>query len=164
MYEIKLGDVVRVAAARRRDVSWKVVQITPEQVVVAINDRGGEIRYRAESLERVDPDGTPQPEHELADLDEASLAERPKHRWPRGQQPGVVGDRASVTLQPGEPIEYAVKRFGKCVQRSGILQEYKEHRYFKSPGEKRREKSRRARHRRATTDAANLESSRSRGL
>jgi hypothetical protein len=49
MTSFRVGDVVRIRAARRRSALWRVVVVTPA-IVVAVSERG-EIRYPAEALE-----------------------------------------------------------------------------------------------------------------
>ena len=49
-----------------------------------------------------------------------------------------------VVLRDGESGESLLARFRAAVNRSGVLQELKEHRYFRSKGEKSREAARKA--------------------
>lgn len=49
-----------------------------------------------------------------------------------------------VVLRDGESGESLLARFRAAVNRSGVLQELKEHRYFRSKGEKVREAARRS--------------------
>ena len=52
---------------------------------------------------------------------------------------GKTGGRlAFVTLRDGEDTEGLVKRFQSQMQRSGILRELRERRYFRSKGEQER--------------------------
>lgn len=52
MIGFSIGDRVRLRHARRRDVAFTITQVTP-QVIVAVNDGGGEARYSAEAFELI---------------------------------------------------------------------------------------------------------------
>ena len=47
---------------------------------------------------------------------------------------------AEVTIQEGETLENALRRFKRKVQQSDIIKEIKKHSYYMKPGEKRRAK------------------------
>ncbi len=49
-----------------------------------------------------------------------------------------------VSLREGESGEALLARFRAAVNRSGVLRDIKEHRYFRSKGEKAREDARRS--------------------
>ncbi len=51
---------------------------------------------------------------------------------------------AHVVLRDGESGENLLARFRAAMNRSGILREVKDHRYFRSKGEKSREAARRS--------------------
>jgi len=55
----------------------------------------------------------------------------------------------SVEIDPGEPIESALRRFKKLTTRSEIAHDIKRHEFFVAPSQRRREKSANARARRA---------------
>jgi ribosomal protein S21 len=75
---------------------------------------------------------------------QSSCGERTSEKWTeQGEQ-----NLAEVTARPGEPVNDLLRRFKSLVTRQGILGDYKSHRAFASPGEKRREKIRIARRRR----------------
>ena len=54
---------------------------------------------------------------------------------------------AEVTLQDGETLESALRRFKRKVQQEDIIQEIKRHSFYLKPGEKRRTKEALARKR-----------------
>jgi len=58
---------------------------------------------------------------------------------------GIYEPMAEVTLGERETLENALRRFKRKVQEDGIIRDLKEHSYFRTTGEKRREKSYRAR-------------------
>jgi small subunit ribosomal protein S21 len=47
---------------------------------------------------------------------------------------------AEVTIQEGESLENALRRFKRKVQQEDIIKEIKRHSYYMKPGEKRRTK------------------------
>jgi small subunit ribosomal protein S21 len=47
---------------------------------------------------------------------------------------------AEVTIQEGESLENALRRFKRKVQQEDIIKEIKKHSYYMKPGEKRRAK------------------------
>ena len=47
---------------------------------------------------------------------------------------------AEVSIQEGESLENALRRFKRKVQQEDIIKEIKEHSYYMKPGEKRRAK------------------------
>ncbi|HEV2388527.1 MAG TPA: 30S ribosomal protein S21 [Candidatus Acidoferrales bacterium] len=48
---------------------------------------------------------------------------------------------AEVTIQEGESLENALRRFKRKVQQEDIIKEIKRHSYYMKPGEKRRAKA-----------------------
>ena len=48
-------------------------------------------------------------------------------------------------MKKGEPVEKALKRLKKVMDKEGLMKQIRANRYFESPGEKRRKKSARAR-------------------
>lgn len=44
-----------------------------------------------------------------------------------------------IKVREGESIDSAIKRFNDKVDKEGILQDYREHRYFIKPSQKRHE-------------------------
>lgn len=54
---------------------------------------------------------------------------------------------AEIRVQPGEPIENALRRFKRAVQSEDIIREVKRHSYYLKPGERRRVKQALARKR-----------------
>ena len=50
-----------------------------------------------------------------------------------------------VKLKRNEPVDRALKRLKRLMDREGILRELKERRYYEKPSEKKRKKSARAR-------------------
>jgi small subunit ribosomal protein S21 len=54
---------------------------------------------------------------------------------------------AEVSLQEGEPLENALRRFKRKVQQQDVIKEVKRHSYYLKPGEKRRVKKALARKR-----------------
>jgi len=56
-----------------------------------------------------------------------------------------------VRLKRGEPVEKALKRLKKIMDREGMMRQLRSNRYFEKPSEKRRKKSARARARIASS-------------
>lgn len=54
---------------------------------------------------------------------------------------------AEVTIQDGETLESALRRFKRKVQQEDIIKEIKKHSYYMKPGEKKRVKQALARKR-----------------
>ena len=54
---------------------------------------------------------------------------------------------AEVVLHEGEPIDRALRRFKRKVQKEDIIKDLKRHAYYMKPGEKRRSKEASARRR-----------------
>jgi len=54
---------------------------------------------------------------------------------------------AEVTIQDGETVESALRRFKRKVQQEDIIKEIKRHSYYLKPGEKKRTKQALARKR-----------------
>jgi len=52
-----------------------------------------------------------------------------------------------VKLRKGEPIERALKRLKKIMDKEGMMREIRGHRYYEKPSEKKRRKAARARSR-----------------
>ena len=55
-----------------------------------------------------------------------------------------------VKVKRGEPIDKALKRLKKLIDKEGMLRDVRGHRYFEKPSEKRRRKAARARVRAAS--------------
>jgi small subunit ribosomal protein S21 len=145
--DFKAGDLVRVRAARRRDVVFTVREVTAT-VVVAANDRGGEARYPAESFELVERPG--------AAIPSSSLRSIPPRVDEHSDSPAMseYPDGATVQALPAEEIDSLLRRFKKCVQKSGISAELRRHEFFESRSVRRRKKALRARIRRGELSKA----------
>ncbi len=52
-----------------------------------------------------------------------------------------------VKIKKGEPVERALKRLKKLLDREGLMKQLRANRYFEKPSEKKRRKSARARSR-----------------
>ncbi len=50
-----------------------------------------------------------------------------------------------IRLKKGEPVEKALRRLKKRIDREGVLKEVRSHRHFEKPSEKRRRKMKVAR-------------------
>jgi small subunit ribosomal protein S21 len=50
-----------------------------------------------------------------------------------------------IRLKKGEPVEKALRRLKKRIDREGVLKEVRNHRHFEKPSEKRRRKMKVAR-------------------
>lgn len=50
-----------------------------------------------------------------------------------------------INLRKGEPVEKALRRLKRVMTREGVLQEVRNHRYYKKPSVKNREKMKAAR-------------------
>ena len=61
---------------------------------------------------------------------------------------------AEVSIQEGESLENALRRFKRKVQQEDIIKEIKKHSYYMKPGEKRRAKQALSRKRLAQEAAA----------
>jgi small subunit ribosomal protein S21 len=57
---------------------------------------------------------------------------------------------AQVKIRKGEPIDKALRRLKKILDKEGTMKEIRAHRYFEKPCEKKRRKAARARNRAAT--------------
>jgi len=55
-----------------------------------------------------------------------------------------------IKLKRGEPVEKALKRLKKIMDKEGLMKRLRANRYFEKPSEKRRRKSARARARAAS--------------
>ncbi|HWR52666.1 MAG TPA: 30S ribosomal protein S21 [Bryobacteraceae bacterium] len=64
---------------------------------------------------------------------------------------------AEVTVQDGETVESALRRFKRKVQQEDIIKEIKRHSYYLKPGEKKRVKQALARKRNRKKMAKSLE-------
>lgn len=73
-----------------------------------------------------------------------------RSRTGRSRNPSVEGVIQSVTevkLRRGEPVEKALRRLKKKLDREGIMREIRARRHFEKPSVKKRRKSARARSR-----------------
>ncbi len=52
---------------------------------------------------------------------------------------------SEVKIRKGEPVEKALRRLKKKLDKEGIMREIRAHRHFEKPSEKRRRKAARAR-------------------
>jgi small subunit ribosomal protein S21 len=64
---------------------------------------------------------------------------------------------AEVTVQDGETVESALRRFKRKVQQEDIIKEIKRHSYYLKPGEKKRAKQALARKRNRKKQAKSLD-------
>ncbi len=64
---------------------------------------------------------------------------------------------AEVTVQDGETVESALRRFKRKVQQEDIIKEIKRHSYYLKPGEKKRVKAALARKRNRKKQARIIE-------
>ncbi len=64
---------------------------------------------------------------------------------------------AEVTVQDGETVESALRRFKRKVQQEDIIKEIKRHSYYLKPGEKKRAKQALARKRNRKKQAKVIE-------
>lgn len=152
MASFVIGDRVRVRHARRRDIHFTVTEVLP-QVVVAVNDRGGEARYSPEAFE---PIGATATDAHEGSMQQAALeprvgdsVEAPRHL---PMAPAEMRDGITVRPFPGENIDALIRRFKRTMDRSNVLREHGAHRFFVPKPQKRLEKSLRARKRRAKVD------------
>ncbi|HEY6485380.1 MAG TPA: 30S ribosomal protein S21 [Candidatus Cybelea sp.] len=152
MTHFEVGAYVRVRTARRQDICWRVADAS-STIVIATNEKGGEIHYHYDSLELVDPSAVTQ------ESTHREPAERPRGWYASSDMRAEIGDSACVQPRPGETIEQTLRRFKRAVDRAGLLSDYSRHRYFVKPSQRRRLKANRARQRRARQDAAFLQSS-----
>lgn len=127
----RLGDIVRVRGARRRDVVFTIVELTPTDVR-ATNDRGGEALYPPASFEHAAPSVS-------APTSDTSSPSRPVKAAPPTFEP--LCDGRSIRPHPGEAIDLALKRFKKAVDKSGVLREHRERLRFVPASQRRRTKA-----------------------
>jgi len=59
-----------------------------------------------------------------------------------GRREGCETRLSEVRLKKGEPVEKALRRLKKKLDREGTLREARAHRHYEKPSEKRRRKSR----------------------
>jgi small subunit ribosomal protein S21 len=57
----------------------------------------------------------------------------------------VIRTVLQVKIKRGEPVDKALKRLKKMLDKEGLMKEIRGHRYFEKPCEKRRKKAARAR-------------------
>jgi small subunit ribosomal protein S21 len=139
--EFQIGDLVRVKAARRRDIVFTVVEITSTHVR-ATRDSGGEAIYPAASFEHVTPLAVPSASVPSTEI--ASPSKLVKPVLPAFE----LCDGTVTRPRPGESIDVAVKRFKKACDKAGILHELRDRERFVPAPQRRRIKSSRARRRR----------------
>ena len=58
---------------------------------------------------------------------------------------GSEQDLTEIKLKKGEPVERALRRLKKRIDREGVLKKVRDHRHFEKPSEKRRRKMKVAR-------------------
>jgi small subunit ribosomal protein S21 len=75
------------------------------------------------------------------------IRRRPPHSNPRFDAGRGEVNLAEVTVQDGETLESALRRFKRKVQQEDIIKDIKRHSYYMKPGEKRRTKEALARKR-----------------
>ena len=68
-----------------------------------------------------------------------SCSPAPKSR--RGSESGLT----EIKLKKGEPVEKALRRLKKKIDREGVLKEVRNHRHYEKPSERRRRKMKLAR-------------------
>jgi small subunit ribosomal protein S21 len=59
-----------------------------------------------------------------------------------------TSDSARIVLEPGEPLEAALRRLKKAVERAGTLRAIRDRRSYRKPSQKRRDKRTQAARRR----------------
>lgn len=64
---------------------------------------------------------------------------------PDSKQRGSEFELTEIKLKKGEPVEKALRRLKKKIDREGVLKEVRNHRHFEKPSEKRRRKMKMAR-------------------
>jgi small subunit ribosomal protein S21 len=57
----------------------------------------------------------------------------------------VIPTVLQVKIKRGEPVDKALKRLKKILDKEGMMKEIRAHRYFEKPSERRRKKAARAR-------------------
>ena len=65
--------------------------------------------------------------------------------WSRVNRRGSESKLTEIKLKKGEPVEKALRRLKKKIDREGTLREVRNHRHFEKPSEKRRHKMKVAR-------------------
>jgi ribosomal protein S21 len=139
--DFKVGDVVRVRAARRRDVVFTVRQVTASHLR-AEHERGGQAFYPIEQFERVSPaTAEPAPRSATGTDRHESFSLLPS-------APAELRDSVVIVPYELESIESLLKRFKRASDRAGVVRECRNRQRFVPKSQQRRSKSRRARHRR----------------
>lgn len=137
MISFEVGDVVRVRAARRRDVTYRLTEVAPT-IVVAVSDRG-EARYSPDAFELLARAGASPPSISLS----VQAAPTP----PATPTFDRVCDGPIYPL-PGESIDAVWRRFKKSCEKADVFGQHRRHREFTSKSSRRRNKSHNARIRR----------------
>jgi len=71
-----------------------------------------------------------------------------RHRHPQEMLQGtVISAVIEIKMKKGEPVERALRRLKKVLDKEGMMKQLRANRYFEKPSEKRRRKSARARSR-----------------
>jgi small subunit ribosomal protein S21 len=87
----------------------------------------------------------------------AIIRNSPAEVWAYPQPQGGETSLAEVTVQDGETVESALRRFKRKVQQEDIIKEIKRHSYYLKPGEKKRAKQALARKRNRKKQAKSLD-------
>jgi small subunit ribosomal protein S21 len=69
----------------------------------------------------------------------------PVHEGPACDLREEVNFLTEIRLKKGEPVDRALRRLKKKIDREGVIQEVRNHRHFEKPSEKRRRKMKAAR-------------------
>jgi len=64
-----------------------------------------------------------------------------------GREGRVIATVIAIRLKRGEPVEKALRRLKKIMDKEGMMKQLRANRYFEKPSEKKRRKSARARSR-----------------
>lgn len=141
MVSFEIGDLVRVAAARRRDITYRVSEVTP-LVVVAVSDRG-EARYAPGAFELI--------ARPVLEPSTDPVETRPLTAYAPPAAPALekVCDSTVVCVRPDEPIDSVWRRFKKACEKAGIPAELRRRRHFIPKSAERRNKAIAARIRRS---------------
>ncbi|MGA8475799.1 MAG: 30S ribosomal protein S21 [Candidatus Cybelea sp.] len=108
-----------------------------------MNDRGGEAIYPPEHFEHATSALVAPPAPALT-VESAPAIRPAKTALP----PFEVCDGLSIKLRQGEPIDFALKRFKKAVDKAGIIREYRSRQRFVPAPQRRHTKAQQARRRR----------------
>jgi ribosomal protein S21 len=144
---IKAGDTVCLRGSDIAVTFCVIGRLRYGRVRAITDDGGREVAYYPENFEiteRPKMNGKPV-------VERSAPVPRPKRNEPAAQADPPYADSGSVVLRSGEPIDAALKRLKKSIDRGNVMREYRRHTEFIPKPKHKLDKSRRARARRAAS-------------